>query len=74
MGTSKELSVLIKQAREQGWKVASTNGGHYKWLSPLGGFFFTAATPSDHRALKNIKRDLRINGFIEITRKQKRSR
>jgi hypothetical protein len=70
--SNKELSSLIKQAKEQGWEVELTNGGHFKWRSPLGRFFFSAQTPSDIRALKNIKRDLRNNGFIELTRKKDR--
>jgi hypothetical protein len=48
-----------------------TKGHHYKWVSPLGRFFFSAYSPSDHRAIKNLKRDLKINGFLEITKKGK---
>lgn len=70
--SNKELSSLVKQATEQGWVVELTNGGHVKWQSPMGRFFFSAQTPSDIRALKNIKRDLRNNGFIELTRKKNR--
>jgi hypothetical protein len=66
----KELQVLIKQARSQGWEVERTKGDHYKWLSPRGNFFFSASTPSDRRGLLNLKRDLRINGFITIERKK----
>jgi hypothetical protein len=71
-GTPKDLRVLMEEAQSQGWNISKTNGGHFKWVSPLGRFFFTAQTPSDHRALKNIKRDLRMNGFIEIVKKGKR--
>lgn len=71
---NKELGVLIKQAMKQGWNVNPTNKGHYKWVSPSGGFFFTASTPSDRRAFKNIKRDLRRYGFVEIERKPKKER
>ena len=72
MATStKEVLALIKQAVDQGWKVDQTNKGHYKWRSPRGGFFFSASTPSDHRAIKNIKQDLKRYGFIEVVRKKK---
>jgi predicted RNA binding protein YcfA (HicA-like mRNA interferase family) len=74
MSSPKELNELIKQAEQQGWNVCRTNGNHMKWVSPLGGVVFTSSTPSDARAMKNIKRDLRVNGFIEITRKTKRKR
>lgn len=69
-GRMKELQVLVKQARSQGWEVERTKGDHYKWISPGGVFFFSASTPSDTRALRNIKRDLRVNGFISIERKK----
>jgi hypothetical protein len=66
----KEVQVLIKEARNQGWAVERTRGDHYKWLSPRGTFFFSASTPSDRRALLNLKRDLRVNGFITLERKK----
>lgn len=68
---SKDIQYLIKEAECQGWVITPTKKGHYKWLSPLGRFFFSASTPSDHRAIKNIKRDLMRYGFIEINRKEK---
>ena len=69
--SSKELHQLIKEAECQGWSVSKTAKSHYKWLSPLGNFFFSSGTPSDHRALKNIKKDLARYGFVSITRKGK---
>jgi hypothetical protein len=72
MATNKEINTLIKQAEEQGWTVNLTGGGHYKWVSTLGAVVFTSQTPSDKRALANIKRDLRTRGFVELTKKKKR--
>lgn len=66
MSKINDLNDLIKQAQKQGWSIDRTKNNHYKWLSPLGRFFFSSGTPSDHRALKNIQRDLRKYGFIEI--------
>lgn len=74
MSSPKELTELIKEATNQGWIVMLTKGSHYKWISPFGGFFFSGSTPSDHRALKNIKRDLKNNGFITITKKERRDK
>jgi hypothetical protein len=71
---NREVKDLIKEAEGQGWVVEPTKNHHYKWLSPLGGFFFSSSTPSDHRALQNIKRDLRVRGFVTITRKERRKR
>ena len=69
LGTSKEYSVLIKQALKQGWNVTTTRGNHLKWVSPTGEFFFTALTTSDKRSIQYVKRDLRLRGFIEIRKK-----
>ena len=71
LGTSKEYSVLIKQAKKQGWEVNTTRGNHLKWVSPKGEFFFSALTSSDKRSIQYVKRDLRLRGFIEIKRKRK---
>lgn len=70
LGVPKELQALVKDAQRQGWVVLPTNANHLKWVSPMGSFFFSASTPSDYRALKNIKRDLIRCGFIEITKKK----
>ena len=71
-GAPKELSLLAKQAISQGWNVSKTNGGHLKWVAPTGNFFYSALTPSDPRSIKNIQRDLRVNGFLIIQKKKGR--
>lgn len=68
----KDIGVLIKQAEAQGWEVSYTKNNHFKWLSPSGAFFFSGSTPSDHRSMRALKRDLRVNGFIEIVNKKSR--
>ena len=68
MASRRDIEQLIKEAVCQGWEVTPTKKSHYKWLSPLGAFFFSASTPSDHRAINNIKRDLKRYGFIEVKR------
>jgi hypothetical protein len=70
--TNKDMLILKKEAESQGWVVTQTNGGHFKWLSPFGGLFFSSQSPSDHRSLSNLKRDLRVNGFISIQKKNRR--
>lgn len=67
--TNKDLVVLIKQAEDQGWNVTKRNNGHLKWVSPSGTIVYSAASPSDNRAIKNITRELRIRGFIVVKRK-----
>lgn len=70
--TNKDVNVLIKTAEKQGWAIELTNNNHLKWKSPNGGFFFSSSTPSDWRVLMKIKKDLRMYGFIEITKKGRR--
>jgi hypothetical protein len=71
---SKELDVLVKKAREQGWTVVLTKNNHYKWMSPLGGLFYSASTPSDYRAVYNLRQNMKNNGFIEIQKTNRRKK
>jgi len=59
----KEMKVLVRAAEREGWLVKRTKRGHYQWLPPQGRVIVTAGTPSDHRALRNIKSDLRREGL-----------
>jgi predicted RNA binding protein YcfA (HicA-like mRNA interferase family) len=68
----KEVLQLAKKATAQGWVVTRTKGGHYKWVNPLGQFFFSPSTPSDPRSVNNIKSDMKSLGFIEIAKKGRR--
>lgn len=70
--TSKDVNNLIKEAQSQGWIVTPTRNSHLRWTSPKGGFFFSSSTPSDFRVVHKIKKDLRMHGFIEITKKGRR--
>jgi len=61
----KELKELVKKAGEQGWRVEMRSSGHLmffppdKSLSPIT----SGGTPSDHRALKNLKAMLKRSGL-----------
>lgn len=72
MGLPKEVNQLVKQAKAQGWFITRTKTTHLKWMSPTGKFFFSSGTPSDSRAIKNLKRDLKVNGFLEFNNKKGR--
>jgi predicted RNA binding protein YcfA (HicA-like mRNA interferase family) len=74
MSNTREIQALVKDAERQGWVVVTTKGNHLKWLSPLGGIVYSSSTPSDHRALANLRRDLRVYGLIEVTKKKRRNR
>jgi len=63
MASRKDFEQLRKAAEQQGWTVNLTKGGHRKWTSPQGEIVFSAYTPSDHRAIKNIIRELAKRGY-----------
>jgi len=61
---NKDLNKLIKEAQRHGWVVIQTQGGHLKWMSPVGVTMFSSYSPSDINAINRIKKDLIVNGFI----------
>lgn len=71
MSSLKELNKLFKIVLEQGWTIELSHNNHYKLYAPNGKVVFVSSTPSDHRALQNIKRDLRANGLV-IVKKNRR--
>jgi hypothetical protein len=74
MSSRKEVEQLIKKAQAQGWTILPTRGGHYKWINPIGAFFFSPKTPSDHRSIDNLKSDMKSYGFVELSKKERRRR
>lgn len=46
-------------AEEFGCTLEESPGGHLKLAHPSGWFLFVSKSPSDHRALANVKSDLR---------------
>ena len=59
----REWHVLVDAAQAAGWSVAKTRGNHVKWASPTGAVVFSASTPSDRRAIHNIRAMLRRKGL-----------
>lgn len=72
MAASKELKVLQKEALIQGWSVSLSNGNHLKWVAPNGKVIFTSKTPSDARAIDNIKRDLKSAGLVLVKKNRRK--
>lgn len=52
-------------ARAQGWRVEPLRGGHVRFLPPrgTGRIVVASATASDHRAVRNLRADLRRAGL-----------
>jgi hypothetical protein len=60
----KELQPIRDAAIKQGWTIEIRNNSHMKWVSPEGKQFFTAATPSDRRGIKNHISMLKQAGLV----------
>ena len=53
-----KLGKTIKEMQRQGWTLQK-GGRHDKFISPEGKVITLSSTPSDHRAVYNMKSDLR---------------
>lgn len=68
-GLNKDITDLIRLAREQGWKITYTKK-HVRWHPPgwtPGGcetYYQTSRTPSDGNIVNTIKSDLQKKGLI----------
>jgi hypothetical protein len=64
MTTRKDMEDLQREAIAQGWRIVKGRK-HVKWIPPDPGkpIVVSAATPSDHRAVKNTRSLLRRSGL-----------
>lgn len=67
MGASakREIKDLIRIALDQGWRVEQLRSGHWRFLPADTNVraVVTGGTPSDPRAVKNLRSDLRRSGL-----------
>lgn len=63
MRIPKEMRPVAKKARDQGWTISTTKGGHIVWQSPTGKKVFSPSSPSEYRGHKNVIRKLRHEGL-----------
>lgn len=63
-GIHKDWKPLVRELRRAGYKV-KPGSNHHRILNKNGKFVAPlATTPSDHRALKNQRAQLRRNGIL----------
>ncbi|APQ10976.1 hypothetical protein BJP27_05480 [Pseudomonas oryzihabitans] len=55
----KHLRALVAFALGEGWVVTRTQGGHLRFTKTGYAPIFTSSTPSDHRAGRNARAQLR---------------
>jgi len=59
----KEMKKLMKRVQDNGWDYRRRRSGHYVIEGPKGQRVYCSGTASDHRAIKNIKKDLAKAGL-----------
>lgn len=63
---TRETQAIIRKLEKQGWQVTLKNG-HYRCFNPATRqLVFTGGTPSDSRAVKNFRSQLRRAGARDI--------
>jgi hypothetical protein len=60
---NKDLKVLFRRCETLGCTVRRRRNNHYTITLPWGRKVFVGGTPSDHRAIRNMIRDLRKMGL-----------
>lgn len=64
--SKRDLKEIRTVAKRAGWSVNVTGGGHLRFCPPpslRGPCIFTGSTPSDHRAIANLRARLRKAGL-----------
>lgn len=56
---SKDVHQIVRGLVRRGWLFALTGGGHGSLTAPGGGCVTVAQSPGDHRAVMNIRADVR---------------
>lgn len=59
---ARELRQMLNRLRADGWHITLSRRGHYRCHSPTGETVFCPGTPSDHRALANMRGKFRRAG------------
>lgn len=60
MSASSEMRKLRRALARDGYSIAKTRGGHWRFEHPaMIGPVFAPDTPSDHRGVRNLRAELR---------------
>lgn len=68
-----ELYELLAKAETDGWSIEETKRSHIQLKGPNGALIHTGGTPSDHRAVRNLRAQIRRAEALadQIKREQK---
>ncbi len=53
-----DYKALRREYEGYGWQFTKTNGNHIKGMGPRGELVFLSLTPSDYRALKEMRANM----------------
>lgn len=59
-----DYDALLERAKDAGAVVGLTGSGHWRITTPDGKRLFVSQTPSDHRAVINLRAELRRAGLL----------
>lgn len=59
----RDIQRMVEAARAQGCQAELTRGGHWRVTTPTGGLVFLPQSPSDWRAFRNARSQLRRAGI-----------
>ncbi len=63
----KDLDALVKAKQAEGWSIEPTENNHLSWKAPNGNTVISGSTPSDWRAIENLKSRLRAAAQASVT-------
>jgi hypothetical protein len=66
MANNKDIRQLLRRARKAGAVVDTTTDEHVRVRCPNGKTVYVATSASCYRALRNIRRDLRKIGNLDV--------
>jgi len=62
----RDMRPFAQSAIRNGWEITQTSRCHYRWTSPQGAVVVTSGTPGSHRAVRNVRAQLRALGLTGI--------
>lgn len=73
MSHQREMNRLVREAKQRGWTVEKTPGGHWQFRRPGSPSLYSASTPQDVRTIANTAAMLRRHEPREKTCRTKTS-
>lgn len=59
MSVNQEAKAILKKLERDGWKISKTGKSHFRLQAPNGALVFHSCTSSDHRAVHNLRSNIK---------------